>query len=310
MADKVTIKDASSANVDVLTDEVTDGTLGTGQAQYLKLMDGTLNSTNKAVVDSSGRLVTAPQPANVISTANSSTSVLGAGAAFTGTSEDISNYAAITVNVFASHASATDGLSIQQSSNGTNWDFSDVYTIAATTGKMYAINPMAQFFRVVYTNGGTLQTSFRLQTIFHRFDITPSSQRAADGFSNENDLLMAMSMGMLWNGTTWDRVPGSAAQGLTTREAVSGTTTPTNVTAAASDTSLAAAQTTRVGMLLYNDSTAACYVKYGTGASATSFTVPMGPGAYWEMPKPIWRGAVNGLWTAANGAMRVTDLLV
>jgi hypothetical protein len=64
----------------------------------------------------------------------------------------------------------------------------------------------------------------------------------------------------------------------------------------------------RIGLILFNDSTAIAYVKYGTGASATSYTVPMGPGAYWEMPAPVYTGQVNALWSAANGAMRITEL--
>ena len=85
--------------------------------------------------------------------------------------------------------------------------------------------------------------------------------------------------------------------------------TVTSPTSAAADTSLLAANIQRIGVLLYNDSTASCYVKYGTGASSTSYTVFMGPGAYWEMPVPIYTGAINGNWTAANGNMRVTELL-
>ena len=65
---------------------------------------------------------------------------------------------------------------------------------------------------------------------------------------------------------------------------------------------------TRLGLILFNDSTASCYVKYGATASATSFTVFLGPGAYWEMPKPIWTGTVDGIWTSAAGNMRVTEL--
>ncbi len=129
----------------------------------------------------------APQ-ASVVSTVNSSTSVLGAGAAFTGTSEAVQDYAAIQITVFASHASATDGLSLQQSSNGTNWDIVDTYTIPATTGKVFQIPPAAAFFRVVYTNGGTLQTSFRLQTVYHYSAPRGSSQRPSDGYSNETDV--------------------------------------------------------------------------------------------------------------------------
>lgn len=87
-----------------------------------------------------------------------------------------------------------------------------------------------------------------------------------------------------------------------------GTPAVTRVTAAAADTSLLVATAGRIGVILYNESTASAYVKYGTGASATSYTVLMGPAAYWEMPSPAYTGALNALWTAANGAMMITEL--
>jgi hypothetical protein len=54
MADNVSVS-AGSYTATIATDEVIDGTLGTVEVQFVKLMDGTLDSTNKLVVDSSGR---------------------------------------------------------------------------------------------------------------------------------------------------------------------------------------------------------------------------------------------------------------
>lgn len=122
------------------------------------------------------------------STVNSSASTLTSASVFTGTSEDISQYSEARVFVFSDVASATDGLAIQQSANGTNWDNVDSYTIPASTGKAYGVGVSAKFFRVVYTNGGTNQTSFRLQTIFHKVRTKPSSQRPADARTNDNDM--------------------------------------------------------------------------------------------------------------------------
>ena len=282
---------------------------GTDEHRQVVVIGDPTTAAQVATVDASGRVLMAPQPANVISTANSTTSVLAGAAVFTGTSEDVSNYAVIYVTVFASHASATDGLSLQQSSNGTNWDIADTYTIAATTGKALAVNPAAQFFRVVYTNGGTLQTSFRLQTIYKRFIGHTSSDRAGDAQSNETDLAQQQAFGMVWNGATWDRMPGSVAQGQIMIEARSATATLANVAGSATNVTLRASAATRLGLMVFNDNTTSLYLKYGATASATSFTVFMGPGAYWEMPKPIYTGTVDGIWTAAGaGSARVTEL--
>jgi len=51
VADNVTLNSMTGGSV-VASDEVTDGTLGTAQVQYVKIMDGTINGTDKAPVDS------------------------------------------------------------------------------------------------------------------------------------------------------------------------------------------------------------------------------------------------------------------
>lgn len=85
--------------------------------------------------------------------------------------------------------------------------------------------------------------------------------------------------------------------------------TLTNVNDTATSTTLAASNAARKGLLIFNDSTQALYVKYGATASATSFTVKIDPGGYWEMPTPIYSGVVDGVWAAdASGAARITEL--
>ena len=158
-------------------------------------------------IDAFGNVVNGVQ--STVVTANSTATPLGAGAVFTGTATDVTRYASANVSVFTSHASATDGLSIQQSSDGTNWDVTDTYTVPATTAgnaKTYSVQVAAQYLRVVYTNGGTLQTSFRMQTIIKPGVNPTSSVRPQDAYSNENDMQQAESFNMLWNGTTWDRM--------------------------------------------------------------------------------------------------------
>lgn len=52
MADNIVV--TPGAGKTVLGDELTDATLGTGMAQFVKVMDGTLDSSNKLVVTSTG----------------------------------------------------------------------------------------------------------------------------------------------------------------------------------------------------------------------------------------------------------------
>lgn len=85
--------------------------------------------------------------------------------------------------------------------------------------------------------------------------------------------------------------------------------TLSNVNDTASSAQLAASNASRKGLLIFNDSTSALMVKYGTTASATDFTVKIAAGGYWEMPTPIYTGRVDGIWSSdASGAARVTEL--
>jgi hypothetical protein len=54
MAEPLTIDNGTLTDFDVLVDQVTDGTLGTGHKQYVALMDGTINGTGKGVIDGNG----------------------------------------------------------------------------------------------------------------------------------------------------------------------------------------------------------------------------------------------------------------
>lgn len=62
---------------------------------------------------------------------------------------------------------------------------------------------------------------------------------------------------------------------------------------------------------IFNDSTAVLYVKWGTTASTTSYTVQIAAGGYFEFPRDsngrIYSGRVDGIWSAANGNARCTE---
>jgi hypothetical protein len=87
----------------------------------------------------------------------------------------------------------------------------------------------------------------------------------------------------------------------------------TNVASAVADTSLLATNKLRLGASVYNDSTGILYLKLGTGASATSFTVKMVAGGFYELPSRKdglpYNGPINGYWSVANGYARVTEVV-
>lgn len=85
------------------------------------------------------------------------------------------------------------------------------------------------------------------------------------------------------------------------------TATLSNVAGSASSVTLLAANTNRRMAMFYNDSTAILYLKFGSTASTTSFTVKMFPEDYYELPLPVYTGIVTGIWASATGACRVTE---
>lgn len=90
-----------------------------------------------------------------------------------------------------------------------------------------------------------------------------------------------------------------------------GTTDATlnNVASSATSVTLFAANGRARRRVIYNDSTATLYVKFGSGAaSTTSFTVPMATNTVYEFPgTPVYSGVVTGIWASANGFARTTE---
>lgn len=72
---------------------------------------------------------------------------------------------------------------------------------------------------------------------------------------------------------------------------------------------LMAANTKRLGLLVYNDSNTALCLKIGAGADIDDYTVRICAGAYWEAPFPVTIELVTGVWVfAGTGSARVTEL--
>lgn len=85
------------------------------------------------------------------------------------------------------------------------------------------------------------------------------------------------------------------------------TATTANVASSATSVPLFAAAGDVNARVVYNDSTAVLYLKYGATASATSYTVQIAAGGYYEFPQPTYAGQVDGIWASANGNARVTS---
>jgi hypothetical protein len=102
-----------------------------------------------------------PAPAAVL--AASTTTVLAANATYTSAAFSTADAAGVTGSIYSDQ----DGtLEVQQSPDGTHWDVVDtLYYPGGSVGLQYAVpveTPGAAQGRLVYTNGATAQTTFRL----------------------------------------------------------------------------------------------------------------------------------------------------
>ena len=178
--------------------------------EIINLTDNAINAniTNSGIVDVN----------------NSTSEILEADESFIGVATEIKDYGIIYVTTKSDVASATDGLSIQQSSDGTNWDHTDEYTINANSGKTFSFQAGAQYFRVVYTNGGTIQGFFRLQTLLKKGNGKPSSHRVQDDITNDDDAeLIKAVLSAKFNGSNvLGNISATKSGNLKTTDAESG----------------------------------------------------------------------------------------
>lgn len=100
----------------------------------------------------------------------------------------------------------------------------------------------------------------------------------------------------------------------TTGTAVAGPSvgTITSVNDAATSTTLLAANTSRKGVTIYNDSTSLLYLALAdVTASATVYSAQVPAGVLYEMPLMqggVYTGIIKGIWASdASGAARITE---
>lgn len=85
------------------------------------------------------------------------------------------------------------------------------------------------------------------------------------------------------------------------------TSSVTSVASSATNTTLLAANANRQFASIYNESSKTVFIKLGTTASNTSYTILLMPNSYWEVPVD-YTGQIDAIWSAANGNARITEL--
>lgn len=84
--------------------------------------------------------------------------------------------------------------------------------------------------------------------------------------------------------------------------------TVTQVASSATSVQLFAARSASM-RLVFNDSTAVLYLKFGTAASTTSYTVQVPAGGFFEFPGQVYDDVVHGIWAATNGFAYCTEVV-
>lgn len=125
---------------------------------------------------------------------NSTSTTLDADEVYTGDWTNVLDVGMVIVTVYSDQASATDGLHVDFSMDGSTHHNEDLYTIPAATGKTFSFQTAAKWFRVTYTNGSVDQNEFQLQTIFKQVYTKPSSHRIQDAISTDDDAELTKSV--------------------------------------------------------------------------------------------------------------------
>ena len=63
--------------------------------------------------------------------------------------------------------------------------------------------------------------------------------------------------------------------------------------------------------MIFNDSTRRVQVKFGSTSSpvtSTSFTLRLIGAEYYEMPEPLWVGAITARTTSATASLKITEM--
>lgn len=103
-------------------------------------------------------------------------------------------------------------------------------------------------------------------------------------------------------------VPVSVVGTVDTTVAAISTATLSSVAGSATSVVLLVANTARRKFHIFNDSIRTLKVHYGGTASATAFTLLIPAQGSYESTVGDYTGALEGIWSSANGFARITEL--
>ena len=86
-----------------------------------------------------------------------------------------------------------------------------------------------------------------------------------------------------------------------------GTGTVTSVTVDTTVDTLAAANTARRSLLIYNAGAVVLYVKFGATATTSDYSFQLAAGAFYESPATVYTGIVTGITASSSVSALVTE---
>jgi hypothetical protein len=224
---------------------------------------------------------------------NNITTQLASGATFTGGVETCYNTQTISILMTSDQPGA---LTVNQyiDAAGTRLASSWVSQIAAGVGFSRSYVANGNFFNLSFHNtGGSATTTLNINSAF---GILPPSTNFGNTPVSLNEINGVATV------VSTDGRFGVASSLQLTTSAV------TSVASSATVVTLLALNTSRRTAIIVNDSTSILYIKFGSGASLTSYTYRIPSYGTIEIDDPVYTGIVTGIWSSANGSARITEL--
>lgn len=273
-------------------------TIQTNGAQKTQIVDGsgniaTIKAASTSAIATDSALVVAISPNNTITNAiidssNSTSISLTANSTFTGSFINCSGFSTLSVLIFTDQSSATNGLTVQYSSDGVNIDDNDSYSIVASNGQQFSFGLSSKFYRIVYTNGTVNQTVLRLQSKLHVSPPKSSSVRSSDSISMEQDTELVKSILMGKNpSATYDNIISTGSAELRVARISNGSGVQGALTVGTSAVLVAVSGTNlanRVNVTVYNNSLVLMYWGYlNTVTTSTGTLIQPSQSISWDV---------------------------
>ncbi len=90
--------------------------------------------------------------------------------------------------------------------------------------------------------------------------------------------------------------------------ATSSTAALTSVASSLTSVALLPVNANRKGLSIYNESTAILYIAFAGTATTSAYTIQVPANSSYQASAPVYTGAISGIWSAANGFARITEL--